>query len=143
MKKCNFVNGYEYTLEKEDLMELPEFKNFTEFDYIEMRPSIMVLKTGGRTYKSFKVFAQISNYSKQIMFLPVSNCTSVRLPNMEFSLPYEESFEGVAHYVAKFVKSGAYDWTDLIECCKSHSESFEDFVMRKSSELGLNQFTEI
>lgn len=106
MKRSHF-DGYIYPISPEILGALPEFKTFDDFEFDDFKPMILVQKFGFRTLKAFQVFLQLGGYSRQILYLPISNCQSVDIPNGEvFSMPYEETSDGIAGYTLDLIKSG-------------------------------------
>lgn len=130
MKRYSPIEGYTYELSKTDVESFPEFNSLTESDFIEFKPSIFILKSGYRKNKFFSAFFQIGNSSKQIAYLPISNCTSVKTSKGVFELPYDESFDSVAQYALNLVESGRVDLKDLISNCRSNRYRLEDILNR-------------
>lgn len=130
MEKANRIDGYTYHLSQEDVKNIPEFKEFSDDDFVELKPSILVVKSGCRKQKVFIAFMQIGNRSEQLLFLHISNCTFVSTPAGEFHLPYEESFDGIAKYTLELVSSGQFDWRNLINDYKKDRVEIENFLRR-------------
>ncbi len=113
MKKRR-VEAMLYTLEEEDIRGLPEFDGRS---VDELRPSILIVKSGLPRQKTMRVYAEICDYY---------SCAEIT-----YRLSYTKEFEefetkdGFLKYVLALCKIGTFHWQELLEEYDKNNISFE------------------
>lgn len=113
MKKRR-VEAMLYTLEEEDIRGLPEFDGR---NIEELRPSILIVKSGLPKQKTMRVYAEICDYY---------SCAEIT-----YRLSYTKEFEeletkdGFLKYVLALCKIGTFHWKELIDEFDKNNISFE------------------
>ena len=113
MKKRR-VEAMLYTLEEEDIRGLPEFDGR---NIGELRPSILIVKSGLPRQKTMRVYTEICDYYSRA--------------EITYRLSYTQKFgeletkDGFLKYVLALCKIGTFHWQQLLEEYDKNNITFE------------------
>ena len=113
MKKRR-VEAMLYTLGEEDIRSLPEIDGR---NIEEMRPSILIVKSGLPKQKTMRVYTEICDYYSRA--------------EITYRLSYTQKFgeletkDGFLKYVLALCKIGTFHWKELIDEFDKNNISFE------------------